>query len=217
MEGLFIVFEGIDGAGTTTQARLLHEALLAQGLPTHLTQEPSDGPVGHVIRDALAGRLVVNGLAGPRAPGWATMALLFAADRVDHLDAEIVPNLADGVLVVCDRYVYSSLVYQTETSGSEAHGAWVAEVNRRARRADLTLLLDVDPRVAAERRQRRRSRTEIFDEADLQVRLAARYRRLSEEPSEDRIVVVDGNRAVDQVHRDCWAAVERLRTHREER
>lgn len=214
MQGLLIVLDGIDGSGTTTQARLLQEAFLRAGLPAHLTQEPSNGPVGHVIRDALSGRLVVKGLAGVRPPGWATMALLFAADRIDHLDAEIVPNLADGVCVICDRYVHSSLIYQSVSSGDDANLPWIEEINRRARRADLTLVLDVEPRTAAERRMRRRGRREMYDDADLQVRLAARYRELPARYADERIEVVDGNRDADSVHGDCWAAIRRLREER---
>src|SRR5512139_742195 len=117
IEGLFIAIEGIDGAGTTTQAKLLFDGLRARGLPVHLTREPSDGPIGVLIRQILTGRVVVPGLQGPRAPDWATMALLFAADRLDHVEAEIAPNLADGVTVVSDRYDYSSVAYQSVTAG----------------------------------------------------------------------------------------------------
>lgn len=209
-EGLLIVFEGIDGSGTTTQSRLLHEALRRTGLPVHLTQEPSDGPVGNVIRNALSGRLVVQGIAGFRPPGWATMALLFAADRIDHLDSEIIPNIADGTHVVCDRYIHSSIIYQSETSGDGANVRWIEGINGRARKADLTLVIDVDPLVAAERRLRRRSRREIYDDADLQVRLAARYRGLPAAYPQDGIEMIDGNRGADEIHRDCMSAVRRL-------
>jgi dTMP kinase len=113
MKGHFIVFEGIDGAGTTTQSRLLQETLTRDNVPIHLTAEPSDGPIGLIIRQILGGRIVVKGMSGLRPPRWPTMALLFAADRLDHLESEILPNLADGITVLSDRYVYSSLLYQT--------------------------------------------------------------------------------------------------------
>ena len=101
IEGLFIALEGIDGAGTTTQLERLAGRLRERGLPVHRTREPSDGPIGTMIRQVLSGRIVVNGLQGPRPPSWTTMALLFAADRTDHVESEIVPNLMDGVNLVC--------------------------------------------------------------------------------------------------------------------
>ena len=79
--GHLIVLEGVDGAGTTTQAERLREAFVRRGLPAHVTAQPSQGPVGMLIRQVLSGRLVQN---GAKPPSWATMALLFAADRQDH-------------------------------------------------------------------------------------------------------------------------------------
>src|SRR5688572_15881873 len=113
VEGSFIVLEGVDGAGTTTHTKILTETLRKRGLPVHPTREPSDGPIGVLLRQMLTGRVVVPGLHGPRPPSWTTMALLFAADRVDHVEAEILPNLMDGVSVISDRYVHSSVAYQS--------------------------------------------------------------------------------------------------------
>ena len=91
------------------------------------------------------------------------MATLFAADRLDHLEAEIVPNLTDGVTILCDRYDYSSVAYQTVSGGGGVEAAsWVRELNRRARRPDLTLVLDVDPSVAAGRRGSRSGSPELY-------------------------------------------------------
>ncbi len=214
MKGLFVVFEGIDGAGTTTQARLLHEALVAQNVPVHLTQEPSEGPVGTVIRQFLSGRLVVKGMSGPRPPRWPTMALLFAADRVDHLETEILPNLADGITVLCDRYVFSSLVYQTETSGDFGNLAWIENLNKLAPRPDLTLVLDVPAATAAKRRQGRREMEQIYDDLELQERLTRRYRELPTRYPGERIEVVSGEATPQEVHRTCLELVRRVREAR---
>ena len=112
--GKFVVLEGMDGAGTTTQAARLAEALRARGVHVRLTREPSDGPIGMMVRQVLTGRIVSP--AG-RAPGWATMALLFAADRMDHVESEIEPFLLAGGTVISDRYDASSLAYQSVISG----------------------------------------------------------------------------------------------------
>jgi dTMP kinase len=156
IEGHFVVIEGIDGSGTTTQCALLADRLSEKGLPAHTTREPSDGPIGVLIRQVLTGRVVTPSPHGARPPTWTTMAALFAADRLDHLEAEIHPNLNDGVAVICDRYDYSSVAYQTVSGGGgEDISSWVLELNRHARRPDLTLVLDVDPVVAASRRDSR--------------------------------------------------------------
>ncbi|HYY53573.1 MAG TPA: dTMP kinase, partial [Myxococcales bacterium] len=109
-EGRFIALEGLDGSGTTTQAERIASVLRAQGRRVLLTREPSDGPIGTLIRLALTGRLGLPQRSGPLTEE--ALALLFAADRVDHLAAVIEPALERGELVVCDRYVLSSLAYQ---------------------------------------------------------------------------------------------------------
>ena len=105
--GKFVVYEGIDGSGTTTQAARLASYLRGRGVPVCETSEPTRGPFGAVIRQALEGRLEVDERA---------LAVAFAADRYDHLfstDRGIVDRLKAGTWVICDRYVLSSLVYQT--------------------------------------------------------------------------------------------------------
>jgi dTMP kinase len=211
IEGHFIVLEGIDGAGTTTQVDLLARALRKRGLPVHNTREPSDGPVGTLIRQVLQGRVVVPGVSGPRPPSWATMALLFAADRVDHLDAEVVPNLLDGVTVLSDRYDYSSAAYQSADASTPGALDWIKTLNARARRPDLTIVLDVKPSVAAKRRHERAGRPELYDDAELQERLAQFYGTLEKHYPGERIVHLDGEREVDAVHADVCARVDALR------
>jgi dTMP kinase len=198
--GALIVLEGIDGSGTTTQSARLVDALGRRGYAAHLTREPSNGPVGTLIRQALSRRLVVPSAEGARAPGFATMALLFAADRMDHLEAEILPRLARGEVVVCDRYDHSSLVYQAATSDDpEAVAAWTRELNRHARRPDLVLILDVDPAEAKRRRSSRGGGEEIFDADPLQRALAEGYRQCPRHFPGEPMVLVDASRSIDEV------------------
>lgn len=209
-QGLFVALEGIDGAGTSTQSQRLGECLRREGRAVHLTREPSDGPVGSLIRLVLRGRVVAAGGSG-RPPGWETMALLFAADRMDHLAAEIEPNLHDGLDVITDRYYHSSIAYQAETSGVDGVWAWIRELNVRARRPDLTVILDVAPELAARRRAERASSREIYDDLDLQARLAAFYRRLPTLLPGESFALLDGSGSVDAVHERVVAAVARAR------
>jgi dTMP kinase len=216
IEGHFIVIEGIDGSGTTTQCSILADRFTKKGLPVHVTREPSDGPVGVLIRQILTGRIVTPGRHGTRPPTWATMATLFASDRLDHLEAEIVPNLIDGVTVICDRYDYSSVAYQTVSSGGgEEVSAWVRELNRRARRPDLTLVLDVTPEVAATRRGTRSGSPELYEVSEMQAELAEFYAEIDDFFPVDRIRHVDANRDVDAVADTIWIEVMALRGERE--
>ena len=212
IEGQLIVVEGIDGSGTTTQCSIIAERLRDKGLPAHTTREPSDGPIGVLIRQVLTGRVITPGRHGARSPSWATMAALFAADRLDHLEAEINPNLADGVTVICDRYDHSSVAYQTVSSGGSSDvSKWVRDLNRRARRPDLTLVLDVDPEVAAKRRRTRSGAPELYEVGEMQVALAEFYAKIDELFPDDTIVHVDANRDVGEVTEAIWAEVTKLR------
>lgn len=161
--GKLIAIEGIDGAGTTTQAKLLVQWLQRQDHATFLTCEPSRGPVGELLRQVLTHQV--------RQMDPAAIALLFAADRLHHLRAEILPQLERGALVVTDRYVYSSLAYQ----GAQLDPAWVATVNARAVEPDLTIYLRVSAEVAQRRRDSRGAAAELFDATELQRRICALY------------------------------------------
>lgn len=196
--GRFVVVEGIDGAGTTTQAGLLATRLRKSGRTVRETAEPSGGPIGSLIRQVLTGRLVS---AGGLAPGWQTMALLFAADRMDHVETEIAPSLASGVDVISDRYDASSLAYQSVMSGRRGGDAveWIRSLNRHARRPDLTLVLDVPPDVAAGRRQARGEPAQLYEQNEVQVALAAFYKDLDRHLPGDCVVHVGGLGPVAEV------------------
>ncbi len=186
--GRFIVLEGIDGCGSTTQARRLAAALGAQ-----LTAEPTNGPVGALIREILRGR-------GERPFAATTMALLFAADRLDHVDREIEPALAAGTSVVSDRYDLSSLAYQSATADAgDAALPWIRELNRHALRPDLTLVIDVEASVAAARRRARGAAAELYEVDELQRRLAGVYRDAARLVPGDRVLYIDGSPDADAV------------------
>ncbi len=205
--GLFLVLEGIDGAGTTTQARLLKRWLERRGEPVHTTAEPSGGPIGTLLRQALGGRVV--GRDGQRlCPE--SIALLFAADRFDHLRTEVEPHLRAGTHVLCDRYDHSSLAYQ----GIENDARWVSNLNAAARRPDLVMFLDVDPAVASRRRAHRGGTPEIYEVDALQVRIAEAYRDMERWRPSDRVLRIDGNASPRAVQRACRAAIEGLLNRR---
>jgi len=204
--GRFVVLEGIDGAGTTTQVARLADRLRKAGVAqVRATREPSDGPIGSLVRQVLTGRIVAP---EGRAPGWATMALLFAADRMDHVESEIEPFLAAGGVMVSDRFDASSLAYQSVSSGSGGEKAveWIRSLNRQVMRPDLTIVIDLAPELAADRRASRGEAAQLYEQNEVQRALAVFYRELAAHMPEDRIVVVDGQGSVDDVHARVYDA-----------
>jgi dTMP kinase len=159
-----------------------------------------------LLRLCLTGRLVTPGPLGPRAPSWKTMALMFAADRLDHVEAEIAPLLEDGVTVISDRYYHSSVAYQALSAEAAVNEpavltepiAWIRTLNAYARRPDLTIVLDVPLAEAAARRRMRGGR-ELYDDDELQARLVDFYARLEQHFPGEPIVHVPGVGSVEQV------------------
>ena len=198
VRGKFVVIEGIDGAGTTTQTQRLAEHLRGKKVAVRVTREPSDGPVGTLVRQVLTGRIVAP---GGRAPGWETMALLFAADRMDHVEADIEPFVASGGVIISDRYDASSLGYQSVMSGSGGAGAleWIRSLNRYALRPDLTIVLDVGADVAATRREDRGDAAQLYEQNEVQRALVAFYRELERHMPNERIVHVEAAGSVEDV------------------
>jgi dTMP kinase len=199
------VLEGLDGSGTTTQVERLAEALRAEGRRLLVTREPSDGPIGTQIRHALTGRLGLPQRRGPLTED--TLALLFAADRLDHLAAVVEPALQRGEIVLCDRYVLSSLAYQ----GSALPMEWVERINARARAPDLTLFLEIDVTTSARRRAARGREAELFEANERQARIARQYlESIRRRPRGERIVRIDGAQAVEAVTQAALAEIHAL-------
>lgn len=172
----FVVIEGLDGAGTTTQTALLVERLQDEGQPAISTREPSDGPVGVLIRQMLSKRIVTPSADGSVQPvGREVLALLFAADRVDHVQAEIEPALASGKAVISDRYYHSSFAYQGDIDASDEFDIdWVRTLNERARRPDVTFFLEASVDLCLSRMSGRGSR-DIYETREKLERLERRY------------------------------------------
>jgi dTMP kinase len=199
--GRFIVLEGLDGAGTTTQGRALKAWLEARGQRVDLSAEPTDGPLGRAIRQVLRGELQLGGAERERI-----VALLFAADRLDHVGGRLEPLLAQGVRCISDRYLPSSLAYQAAFCPVE----WVRTLNRYAREPDLTLFLDVPPEVGLARVASRDGRQERYEVLDTLAAVRANYLEWLKGPHASPVEVIDGTLPVDQVTRLVQGAVARL-------
>lgn len=211
----FIVLEGLDGAGTTTQSSRLLTRLLAEGQPAMVTREPSDGPIGTLIRQMLSMRVVLPQPDGSLGPvGRETLALLFAADRLDHIDAEIRPALADGRVVISDRYVASSLVYQGDVDGEpddpdKMDFRWVKTINERAIVPDMIFYLQASTELCMSRLDKR-ARHDIFETREKIARLERRYEdvmSMLEADGEQTIIRLDASASIDALHEQIYAYV----------
>ncbi len=193
----FIVFEGVDGSGTSTQLALLSKRLEAEGIPANVSAEPTVSPIGTLIREALSGRLEL-------LP--ATLARLFAADRGEHLDGRggIKEALDQGKLAISDRFIFSSLAYQGLTCGQELP----QELNARFPLPELLVFFDINPSLSLARIGARAER-EIFETAGFQSEVDSAYRRVAAgfEGTGMRISVVDASKSVAEVRDAVWDAV----------
>ncbi|WP_170332739.1 dTMP kinase [Ruegeria arenilitoris] len=199
--GLFLTFEGIDGSGKSTQARLLAERLQKAGHEVVLTREPGGSPGAEEIR-----RLVLEG--DPDRWSAETEILLFTAARRDHLERTIEPALDAGKVVICDRFADSTRMYQGLSRGDlrglvdQLHSLMIG------REPDMTLLIDMDPETGLSRAKGRQGTEERFEDfgPELQRQMRAGFLALADEFSE-RFQIVNGNRDMDSVAQDVTEIV----------
>lgn len=208
-KGKFIVFEGLDGSGQTTQAHLLTKWLMEKRFQlAYYTKEPTDGPIGSMLKLILTKRLFCtphNGNGAPRRPDETSMALFFAADRADHIHNEVFPKLKDSVHVVADRYYLSSLAYQSV----DAELQWIREINKNIIRPDMTVFLDVPPAVCVKRMRTQRWHVELYEDLDNLEKVRKNF-LLAIDKSKvegERIEIVNGYQNPKDVHREVVQVV----------
>jgi dTMP kinase len=189
-KGVFICIEGLDASGKTTHAHQLVRNLQRKEFDAVYTTEPSRGEIGSFIRTYILQR-------SKRVPS-VVETLLFAVDRVDHVEKEIKPALENGKIVISDRYVYSSLAYQG-AAGLDLK--WIEEINRLALPPDLAIYIDVPPEVVVKRIRRKKS---VMERLETQRRVREVYMKFVKN---GKLVPVDGNRIKDEVAKDILTVV----------
>jgi dTMP kinase len=201
IKGLFLSFEGIDGSGKSTQARLLADHLRAQGRDVVLTREPGGSAGAEEIR-----ALVLQG--DPDRWSAETEILLFTAARRDHMERTILPALADGKIVICDRFADSTRMYQGLSRGDLRAVVDQLHTLMIPRDPDRTILIDMDPTVGLARAKSRNSVEERFEDfgISLQQQMRDGFLALSRE-FDTRFCVINGMQDTDAVQSDVIAAI----------
>ena len=195
MKGKFIVFEGIDGSGKTIQAQLLFEYLKKRGFDVILTREPTDGPIGKLIRSALKKKWKAANV---------TLQLLFSADRSHHLATEIIPSVEEGKIVISDRYAFSTIAY----GSLDIDEKWLEEINSKFIQPDVIFILDLPVDIAIDRIKSNRSVIELFEEKEKLEKIRKTYLTLAEKYP--NCYVIDATKSVEEIHSEIKEVVEKI-------
>ncbi len=204
MRGRFIVFEGIDGAGKSTQMLLLKEHLEKEGRKVKITAEPTQSVTGGALRDALSGNFKRT---------QTELAAMFLSDRVFHNNdpyAGIVQALEKGYDVLCDRYYYSSFAYQ----GLDTSLKWVMDMNLNCpdiTRPDLCIFLDLDAEKSRRRIEKSRTETEIFENSETLGKIRNKFFEIFDILKDENIAVVDASGTVSDIAEKIYQRVSLLK------
>ncbi len=187
-KGKFIVFEGLDGSGQSTQIALLEKYLKNQNRKVHITAEPTNNLIGGLIRSALRKQWKISNTG---------LQLLYSADRAHHLETEIQPLLKKGYLVISSRYFFSSLAFGSLNNDLK----WLKSINENFPQPDLTIFLKVSPQECIRRINASRARKELFEEKKKLEKVLKIYMKISKMRKEyENFIVIDGNQSIKKVH-----------------
>ena len=188
-KGTFICIEGLDGSGKTTQTKLITQKLRKSHNAVYTT-EPSHGKIGTFIRNSY--------LYCEKRLSSVIEALLFAAERIEHVETEVLPALHQGKLVISDRYIYSSLAYQGAAGLSLE---WIEKINEQALKPDLAVFIDVDPKIVMSRLKPKKS---VMENMETQRKVREIYLKFVEKGSLTRI---NGDKSKNEVAKEVYAVV----------
>lgn len=190
MGGRFIVFEGLDKCGKETQAKMLKKWMVSNDLEAITTLEPNPhNPFGRMLREFLDKKIEID--------SGKSLALLYTADRYEHLKSVVLPNLEKGITVISERYYYSTIAYQSVLYGVDP--GWIREMNRFARKPDLVIYLDISP----EESIRRAKTTDRHENIGFQRKIKKAFGEIIQK---EGFVVIDGGRSRKEVFADVKKA-----------
>jgi dTMP kinase len=203
-KNLFLAFEGIDGSGKSTQVKMLVDKLTKAGHKVYTTCEPTNGPIGKMIRDIFNHRMDGD---------HRTIAALFVADRLEHLLSKtdgILRKLEEGFTVITDRYYFSSYAYHSVHVDMN----WVIEANKLAAellRPDLNIYIDVAPEIGMARLRKGRDSVELYETIENQKKVYAKYTEAFErEKDKEKVLIVNGAQSPEAVADDIWQRIDAI-------
>jgi dTMP kinase len=198
MDPLFIVIEGIDGCGKTTQIELLKRKFKSNNRKVIDTHEPTDGPIGSLIRNIMKGRVQTD---------QSTIAALFAADRLDHINNPVngmLKKRAEGFNIICSRYYFSNYAFQSEYVPID----WLVSMNSLSKnfiKADFTFYINVDPKICIERISTGRSEIEMYENYDkLNNTHQAFLSHFEHYGQDENIHIIDGHQSIEKIGDNIW-------------
>jgi dTMP kinase len=187
-KGKFIVFDSLDGAGNSTQVKLLADYLNKIGKRTHITKEPTSGLIGGLIKSQLTHDWKSSQIC---------LQLLFSADRAYHLEKEVVPLLKKGINVISDRYFFSTMAYgNLEINDLD----WLIEINKKFILPDLTFFLKVSPKICIERIKKDRFEITLFEKEKVLEKVWQNYEILAKKF--ENVFIIDGEREIEKIAKE---------------
>lgn len=195
-KGIFIVFEGLDGSGQTTQIALLENYLKSQNKKVHITHEPTDNIIGGLIRGLLTKSWSLNN---------AGMQLLYCADRSHHLEAEIIPALDARQIVISGRYFFSTIAFGSLNNDI----TWLETLNEKFPHADITFFIRVSPRECIRRINGSRFRKELFEKEKILEKVIKTYDKIFASKKYKNIHIINGEQSVEKVSQDVIKIIDR--------
>jgi dTMP kinase len=194
-KGLFIVFEGLDGSGTTTQSDLLRVYLRRKGYKVEQTSEPSNNVIGGLIRGVLTRQWKINPVG---------LQLLFAADRAHHLESFVKPALKKKQVIISTRYFFSSLAF----GALDLEQKWLAEINKNFLIPDVTIFVDTNPAECLRRISKARIKKEFFEKKEKLEKVRKNYYQLAKKYP--RFYKIDGNRKKEEIHENIRKIIDKI-------
>ncbi|MCD6591116.1 MAG: dTMP kinase [Candidatus Aenigmarchaeota archaeon] len=196
MKGKFIVFEGIDKSGKETQAKKLVEYLKSNGFDAIYTEEPTpNNPIGLLIKEWLDKKIEIH--------SGEAITLLYAADRYEHLKNVIIPSLHQGKIVVCDRYFYSTIAYESVAFGIDKK--WIIELHKGIQKPDVIIFIDIDPEVSLKRQ--RDKPNDRLEKLELLQKVRNAYKEMIDEFG---FFALNGNRPIEEIFNDVKSIVDKI-------
>jgi dTMP kinase len=195
-KGKFIVFDSLDGAGNSTQVKLLADYLNKIGKRTQITKEPTSYLIGGLIKSQLTHDWKSSQVC---------LQLLFSADRAYHLEKEVIPLLKKGINVISDRYFFSTMAYgNLEINDLD----WLIEINKKFLLPDLTFFLKVSPKICIERIKKDRFEITLFEKEKILEKVWGNYQKLAKRFK--NVYIIDGEREIEKIFKEIRSIVEKF-------